>query len=52
MKRHTNIHQKYGQTIPQHAEISEDMIEEEGMKEEEEEEEEDDSSVKDMILGQ
>lgn len=49
LKRHTNIHQKYGQTIPLHADINEEALDEEmeGMKEEDLD---DDSSMKDEMI--
>jgi hypothetical protein len=48
LKRHTNIHQKYGQTIPLHADVNEEIISEEGMMKEEDEE--DDTSMKDEMI--
>lgn len=48
LKRHTNIHQKYGQTIPLHADVHEEILGEEGMLKEEDEE--DDSSMKDEMM--
>lgn len=48
LKRHTNIHQKYGQTIPMHADVNEEILGEEGMLKEEDEE--DDSSMKDEMI--
>lgn len=47
LKRHTNIHQKYGQTIPLHADVSEEILEEVMLKEEDDE---DDSSMKDEMI--
>lgn len=47
LKRHNNIHQKYGQTgVASDAELDEDMM----LKEEEEDIEEDDSSMKDEMM--
>lgn len=48
LKRHTNIHQKYGQTIPLHADVTEEILEGEGMLKEEDEE--DDVSLKDEMI--
>lgn len=50
LKRHTNIHQKYGQTIPLHADVNEETLGEELKEELIQEDEEDDSSMKDEMI--